>query len=389
MKSLIFPILALFLLTTCSSDDNSTANPQPIIINPPITTPGHFKSIAGTTTVLAVKEDGTLWACGKNVSGLLANGSAAQSSANFAAVQIGMENDWKEVSASDGSGDAIALKTDGSIWRWGAMPNQYLQTQFVYAPQRIGTDNDWKTVDTGGLAWLGIKNDGSLWGWGAGSRLGLGDSSAFQTIPVLLDSSQYKEIASQGNSSVVLKNDGTIWACGNNTFGELGNGTTNLSNVFIQVGTANNWKHISAGYSSCFGIKEDGTLWSWGSNLFGGLGQGHQDDVHIPQQVGTDSDWSQAVYSGFNTLMLKNNGTIWVCGGILQNHVGGLINDIQQSYSPVKVSTATDWVSIDGVYNAIYAKKADGGWWGMGAETFLNVGLTDDPVLQMVPFNLE
>ena len=42
---------------------------------------------------------------------------------------------------------------------------------------------------------------------------------------------------------------------------------------------------VSAGYSHSLGIKSDGTLWAWGDNTYGQLGDGTSIDKHNPVQV--------------------------------------------------------------------------------------------------------
>jgi alpha-tubulin suppressor-like RCC1 family protein len=68
---------------------------------------------------------------------------------------------------------------------------------------------------------------------------------------------------------------GTVSAWGHNGYGELGNGTYTTSNMPVQVSDL-------SGVTSSFGggvyhsvaLKGDGTVWTWGDNSFGQLGNG-------------------------------------------------------------------------------------------------------------------
>ncbi len=100
----------------------------------------NWKEIScGVNHVLAIKNDGTLWAWGYNENYQLGNGSNIN---NFIPEQISIENDWSSISCF--RWHSMAIKTDGTLWAWGTgivglhgdenitdKPN----------PKRIGTDN--------------------------------------------------------------------------------------------------------------------------------------------------------------------------------------------------------------------------------------------------------
>ena len=44
-----------------------------------------------------------------------------------------------------------------------------------------------------------------------------------------------------------IRSDGSLWAWGNNSAGQLGNGTTTGQTTPSQIGTATNWSAICAG----------------------------------------------------------------------------------------------------------------------------------------------
>ncbi len=125
---------------------------------------------AGTFSSLALKNDGTLWSWGFNTSGQLGNGATGDDNRGDRpiATQVGTDRDWKAIAA--GGNAAFALKNDGSLWGWGG---DYFSgigdgTKTRKAvPTRIGESNDWVSVtglgDRGGAA---VKSDGSLWKWG-------------------------------------------------------------------------------------------------------------------------------------------------------------------------------------------------------------------------------
>src|SRR5882757_7249531 len=148
-----------------------------------------------------------------------------------------------------------------------------------------------------------LKSDGTVWTWGAnfGGKLGLGVDST--TLARVLAPA---EVHGPGNidylnsitaimggevHNVALKSDGTVWAWGNNFVGGLGNGTTNDSSVPIQVGLGvvpplGSVTKLGGRTYFNLAVKSDGTMWAWGMNTSGQMGNGTAGgNVLTPVQV--------------------------------------------------------------------------------------------------------
>src|SRR5664280_2633067 len=76
-------------------------------------------------------------------------------------------------------------------------------------------------------------------------------------------------VSAGGNFTMFLKADGTLWATGENTYGQLGDGTTTDKSVPVPVMTG--VRSVSAGNSHTMILKTDGRT---GSNIIGQLGDG-------------------------------------------------------------------------------------------------------------------
>jgi alpha-tubulin suppressor-like RCC1 family protein len=255
-----------------------------------------WKDIAGGRHhSLAIKKDGSLWAKGSNLYGQLGDGTTTN---QVSFIRIGSDKNWAVISA--GGGFSLAIKTDGSLWSWGL--NSYGElgdgpfgegrdglTIRRLSPGRIGTDNNWKTVSAGSGNALGIKTDGSLWGWGRNWfwQLGIG-SREDQPRPVRIGSDNDWIAVSAGEQhTLALKTDGSLWAWGRNNRGQLGDGTTVDKNVPVRI--MNGVVAISAGGGHTTAIKTDGSL----CNSLGQIGDGTTIDRLTPVRIGTASDrWS-------------------------------------------------------------------------------------------------
>ncbi len=136
------------------------------------------KVSTGYGHVLAVKTDGTLWAWGKNQGdGTLGNGNVGNVSSP---IQIGALTNWKDVSAGDHF--SMAIKNDNTLWAWGRNTGGQLGLNDIVSrssPVQVGVLSDWATLRTGRSSTNVIKSNQSLWAWGATNnfygQLGLND----------------------------------------------------------------------------------------------------------------------------------------------------------------------------------------------------------------------
>lgn len=170
----------------------------------------------------------------------------------------------------------------------------------------------WKTASTGDALsareTVAIKTDGSMWYW-VNSVYKMAGDTAFliQFLPQPENSGMsWKSVWLKGGGEHLLaqKTDGTLWAWGKNTYGELGDGTTNFSYDPVEVGTDNDWQSVSVGEEFSVAVKSNGTLWAWGLNFYGELGDGTTVAKHVPTQIGAASDW-QSVAAGTSHVLAK------------------------------------------------------------------------------------
>ena len=208
-----------------------------------------------------------------------------------------------------------------------------------------------------------LRTDGTLWACGANSYGQLGDgTTALKTVPVKM-MENVKSVSTGFYHTMIVKEDGTLWACGYNYYGQLGDGTTTNRSTPVKI--MENVASVSAGNLYTMIIKEDGTLWACGINGDGQLGDGTAIDKSSPVKIMSDVI-SVSASIGY-TMILKKDGSLWACG---KNSDGRLGDGTTISQGiPVEVNAHVIAVSA-GAYHTMIVKD-DGSLWACG---YNNVG---------------
>jgi alpha-tubulin suppressor-like RCC1 family protein len=259
----------------------------------------------GIRNTAAIKTDGTLWTWGLGSYGRLGNAQITNRSTPVTTFAGG--TNWKQVSC--GYTHVAAIKTDGTLWTWGRGALGSLGTNNVTDRSTPVTTfaggNNWKQVSCGQYMTSAIKTDGTLWIWGAGNlgKLGTNDyNNQFTPVTTFAGGTNWKQVTATGYSTAAVKTDGTLWIWGRNNLGQSGNFSTNVSSTPVTTfAGGNNWKQVSAGASNTAAIKTDGTLWTWGSGSYGQLGNAQITDRSTPVTTFAGrTNWKQVSCGDFH-----------------------------------------------------------------------------------------
>jgi alpha-tubulin suppressor-like RCC1 family protein len=313
----------------------------------------------------AIKTDGTLWTWGDNYNGQLGDFIFNRSSPGTTA---GGGTNWKQVAC--GNRHTAAIKTDGTLWTCGYNLNGELgddtQTDRVSLGTTAGGGTNWKQVSCGEIHTAAVKTDGTLWTWGANYHGNLGDGTGtFRSSPGTTagGGTNWRQVSCGTNCTAAVKTDGTLWTCGYNGHGQLGDGTeTERSSLATTAGGGTNWKQVACGRFHIAAIKTDGTIWTWGRNLYGGLGDGTGTPRSSPETTaGGGANWKQVSGGSDYTAAIKTDGTLWTWGyNNFENLGDGTTNN---SSSPgTVVGGGTNWKQIACGYGHTAAISESEGW---------------------------
>jgi alpha-tubulin suppressor-like RCC1 family protein len=285
---------------------------------------------AGEEHTAAIKTDGTLWTWGSGGSGRLGNATLTDRSTPVTTFAGG--TNWKQVSA--GTEHTAAIKTDGTLWTWGRGSNGRLGdatlTNVSTPVTTFAGGTNWKQVSTGAEHTAAIKTDGTLWTWGAGvsGQLGNNDSGAGSNrstpVTTFAGGTNWKQVSTGTEHTAAIKTDGTLWTWGRGTNGRLGDATlTNRSTPVTTFAGGTNWKQVSTGAEHTAAIKTDGTLWTWGRGTNGRLGDATLTDRSTPVTTfAGGTNWKQVSTGAEHTAAIKTDGTLWTWGANREGQLG-------------------------------------------------------------------
>ena len=265
----------------------------------------------GIRSSYAVTEEGELWAWGQNEDGQLGDGTTTNRTLPVRITGI----DGRIIALSSGiSYHMLALTDDGKIWAWGNNAGGELgdgTTEDRTSPVQVVPELDnVVAVAAGGWHSLALKADGTVWTWGSNDYGQLGDGTTTnRSAPVQVDIDDVASVAAGNFHSLVVKKDGTVWSWGRNTWGMLGDSSGFDRHEPVQVSLIDNVKAVVGGGFHSHAVTNDGQVWSWGLNYQGQIGDGTGEWRYIPVQIGA-SDVAAVTAGGFSGSAMRSDGTM-------------------------------------------------------------------------------
>ena len=343
--------------------------------------------------------DGAIYGCGFNFYGSVGDGTSTD---RTTWTRIGLGNDWAWI-ANGGQGIyAHAIKTNGTLWGWGANTVGQIgnsTTTNYSSPVQIGTLSNWAMVRGGYGTTIAVKTDGTLWTWGYNFFGEAGQNNTTLYVSPVQVGSDSDWLADEhllgcnyGNCWAVKNSDrGGIYVSGlGNDLGMYGYLGVKSSRTFVRQYNTNNvigtgYKFVAADNfqedpstvtaGGAFAIKTNGTLWAWGRNTNGCLGDSTTTTRSSPVQIGALSNWAQITIANTTTLAIKTDGTLWAWG----DNANGCLGDgttVNKS-SPVQIGAGTDWASVEIGYRSVFARKTNNTLWTWGSNVYGKLGTSN------------
>lgn len=253
------------------------------------------------------------------------------------------------VSVGAGNVHAFARTSDGKRWGWGF--NNYGQVGIAATTVINTTPTELRTSLSGVLDLQGgksyysatVSSSGYVFTFGNNSSGQLGDGTTTTTSTPVLALTNAVAVDAGTEHTVALRSDGTVWAWGKNIAGQLGDGTftgprlsavqvTGLSGVTITA--------IAAGGDRTYALDSTGGVWTWGIQT-----AADGAPVSTPQQVTGISSATAIAANEFSAIILKSDGTVWNLG------YKGALSQVTGFDPPTEISTiaagGTHFLAVD------------------------------------------
>jgi len=360
----------------------SAVGAQGVVVTPMVSAGVH----ADSSYVL--RADGTVWAWGRNDSGQLGAGATSPSPNPTPAQVAGLPPILKIASGGSQGGNpygghVAALDTNGNVWTWGANNMSQLghsaSASFTATPAQVPGVT---AVDIAVGSWhtLALRADGTLMAWGLNDHGQLGDgTTTTASIPTPVSSlGVVGAIAAGYKFSVAVLTDGTVWAWGQNNLGQLGNaGAGAISTTPVQVSGITMGVEVGAGVYHAACRLADGTIRGWGDNSDGQLGDGTLTNSATPVVTTGVNDAIALDVGSYFTSCVRSDRSALIWG---QNHSYQLGNG-----TTAAVSTPAPLMGVGflrqvagGNFHAL-ALGLDGVVWSWGTSGHGQVGIPSGP----------
>ncbi|MBX3143936.1 MAG: hypothetical protein KF813_09295 [Trueperaceae bacterium] len=242
---------------------------------------------ASVAHALAVTADGSVFGWGANFAGQLADGTAEYRTTPAKAVDLA--NIVRVFAGTNHT--SLALEQDGTMLMWGRHPgfgpvgSSSVPTQVPDVPGIVDFAAGGQIVSNVDVHHvIALDENGEVWLWGNSSYV-LQEDGTYEFTPSLVPSfgSVVDVDSNYHGLHLALLADGTAWSWGS---GYLGDGETYSSRTTPeQIASLEDIRSVHPGGTHTLVADESGSLWAWGQNSLGQLGDGTTETRYAPVAV--------------------------------------------------------------------------------------------------------
>jgi alpha-tubulin suppressor-like RCC1 family protein len=349
-------------------DNTKTTRSSPVSL----ARPGSYKMVNGSMshTLFIDGATGNIWASGSGTSGALGNNTTTGVSSP---VSIARPGSYSVIVAYGNTALAIDAST-GGIWGWGSNSGQIGDntTTGKSSPVSIRRSGSYSAIALGASHLLMIDAaNGSIWATGSNSGQ-IGDNTTTnRSSPVsCARPGSYKMIAAGASASAAIDaTDGSLWVWGFNSNGILGNNTLSSVSSPVSFARPGSYAYVHIGPNALVAIDAaNGSLWTCGNNVFGQLGDGTTVTRSSPVSVLGNRSYVSAKAGGNSIIAMTADGTLYVWGYDGVNQLGRRIQGYTTTIIPINST-----LSFSKIKNNIFL-SADGNIYCTGSDGVGSLG---------------
>ena len=200
-------------------------------------------------------------------------------------------------------------------------------------------------------------------------------------VTISLGTLTFGKFSAGGTQTCVINEKNTLYCWGDNTGGQVGNGSAVDVLKPTKIGTNSDWNSVSAGFVHTCAIKKNGNLYCWGANADGRLGNNSKLDQNRPVQIGA-ATWSQVSAGRWHhTCAIKTDNTLWCWGDTEEGALGMNTAEGDDVLEPTRViinppsvtrtdsgltASDTDWLIVHAGRGSTCALKLNRSLWCWG-----------------------
>jgi alpha-tubulin suppressor-like RCC1 family protein len=261
-----------------------------------------------------------------------------------------------------GATHTCALMDTGAVECWGGNSLGQLGDGILVdrsSPTRVPDLPRATEIAAGDNFTCALTTSGAVWCWGLGISYGPGDrtTSNWWDVPNPIPGvgSGVTSVSAGGETACAILASGAVECWGDNTSGQIGDGTTNYANVPVSVvGLPAAAAEISSGYQHTCVVTVNGAALCWGNNSFGQLGDGSATNSSTPVAVESlQSGVTSITASGDNTCAITTTGGAKCWGGYSGGQLGSVPDPpLTCPISPLQGAQATP-IDVPGVSSVV------------------------------------
>ncbi|MCI5893158.1 MAG: hypothetical protein MRZ66_07145 [Clostridiales bacterium] len=315
--------------------------------------------------------------------------------ANAVMIYDTVKNEWSGGNARPnysihGCGGGTFLNLGGyCIYQGGASADDpddgvtYETTPYIYMPGL----SEWHTFDTN--VNINIGGTKERWEWASACAYNNkvyfvcespteSGHSAFAVTHFAEVAASHKRAASGARHMVYIDNDNKVRTIGDNSYGQLGNGTNTSSTEFTE--TAMQWntditnfpRKVAAGNATTYLLTTNNELYAWGDNSCGQFGNGTKISSNVPVKIMDDVVDVEA--GAKHAIIQKSNGNIYTFGDNTYGQLG--VGDTDEYIGAVYIGDMASRIEA-GDYQSYYITKYGQTLYGCGKNNNGQLGIGD------------
>lgn len=193
------------------------------------------------------------------------------------------------------------------------------------------------------------------------------------------------DVKTKGSNTISLRADGKVFTWGDNTYGQLGNGTTKSSDEPTQVkfpeGTI--ITQVDIGEEYAVALDSNGNVWTWGRNNYYQIGHSGGDQ-YTPYKVGGLPKAIKVAAGNYTTMIISEDKELYGWGFNSYGNLG--IGNYNNKVLVSKIVGFGDVIDISGGKNHFMALTSDGNVYVAGSNLYGQLGINSTELFKANEF---